>query len=63
MVKILADVLTEELPAVEAAYLQVLSECVHSADVILNMLARQRDRGQATTILTPEALRLRQAHR
>jgi hypothetical protein len=61
MVKILADVLTEELPAVEAAYLQVLSECVHSADVILNMLARQRDRGQATTILTPEALRLRQA--
>jgi hypothetical protein len=44
MVKILRAVLTEELPAVEAAYLQVLSECVHSADVILNMLARQRDR-------------------
>ena len=59
MVKILAAVLTGGLPAVEAASLQALSEGVHSADVILNILARQRDPGPAATILTPEALRLR----
>ena len=34
---------------------------VHSADVILNILARQRDPGPAATILTPDALRLRHA--
>jgi transposase len=61
MVKILAAVLTDGLPAVEAACLQALSEGVHSADVILNILARQRDPGPAATILTPEALRLRHA--
>ena len=61
MVKILATVLTDGLPAVEAACLQALSEGVHSADVILNILARQRDPGPAATILTPDALRLRHA--
>ena len=61
MVKILAAALTDGLPAVEAACLQALSEGVHSADVILNILARQRDPGPAATILTPEALRLRHA--
>jgi transposase len=61
MVKILAAVLTDGLPAVEAACLQALSEGVHSADVILNILARQRDPGPAATILTPDALRLRHA--
>jgi hypothetical protein len=61
MVKILAAVLTDGLPAVEAACLQALAEGVHSADVILNILARQRDPGPAATILTPEALRLRHA--
>ena len=42
MVKILAAVLTDGLPAVEAACLQALSEGVHSADVVINILARQR---------------------
>src|ERR1700723_1361111 len=61
MVKILAAVLTDGLPAVEAACLQALSEGVHSADVVINILARQRDPGPAATILTPNALGLRHA--
>jgi transposase len=61
VVKILAAVLTDGLPAVEAACLQALSEGVHSADVVINILARQRDPGPAATILTPDALRLRHA--
>ena len=32
---------------------------VHSADVILNVLGRQRDPGPPVTILTPAALTLR----
>jgi transposase len=61
MVEILAAVLTDGLPAVEAACDRALSEAVHSADVILNLLARQRDPGPSATIMTPEALTLRQA--
>jgi transposase len=61
MVKILAAVLTDGLPAVEAACVQALAEGVHSADVVINILARQRDPGPAATILTPEALCLRHA--
>src|SRR6202161_4229256 len=61
MVKILAAVLSDGLPAVEAACLEALSEGVHSADVVINILARQRDPGPAPTILTPDALRLRHA--
>ena len=61
MVKILAAVLTDGLPAVEAACLQALSEGVHSADVVINILARQRDPGPAATIMTPDALQLRHA--
>ena len=53
--------LTDGLPAVEAACIQALSEGVHSADVILNILARQRDPGPPMTIMTPDALRLRHA--
>lgn len=34
---------------------------VHSADVVLNILARQRDPGPPATILTPAALTLRHA--
>ena len=45
----------------EAACVQALSESVHSADVILNILARQRDPGPPMTIMTPDALRLRHA--
>ena len=61
MVKILAAVLSDGLPAVEAACHQALAESVHSADVIINILARQRDPGPTATILTPDALRLRHA--
>ena len=61
MVKILAAVLSDGLPAVEAACHQALSEGVHSADVVINILARQRDPGPAATIMTPDALRLRHA--
>jgi Integrase core domain len=42
MVKILAAVLSDGLPAVEAACAEALAEGVHSADVILNILARRR---------------------
>jgi hypothetical protein len=59
MVEILGAVLTDGLPAVEAACAEALKEGVHSADVILNILARQRDPSPPVTIMTPEALRLR----
>ena len=59
MVAILAAVLTDGLAAVEAACRDALGQGVHSADVILNILARQRDPGPPLTILTPDALRLR----
>ena len=61
MVKVLSAVLTDGLAAVEAACAEALADGVHSADVVLNILARQRDPGPAATILTPEALRLRHA--
>jgi len=61
MVKILAAVLTDGLAAVEAACAEAVADGVHSADVVLNILARHRDPGPVATIPTPEALRLRQA--
>jgi len=61
MVKVLSAVLSDGLVAVEAACTEALAGGVHSADVILNILARQRDPGPAATILTPDALRLRHA--
>src|SRR5271169_6313620 len=60
-VKILAAVLSDGLPAVEAACAQALAEGVHSADVVLNILARQSDPGPAPPIHTPAALSLRHA--
>ena len=42
MVKILAAVLDDGLPAVEAACAAAMDQGVHSADVILNILARRR---------------------
>jgi transposase len=59
MVKILTTVLSDGLPAVEAACGEALRENVHSADVILNILARRRETTNPITIMTPEALRLR----
>src|SRR6476469_7378644 len=61
MVDILNAVLTYGLPAVEAACAEALAHGVHSADVVLNILARQRDPGPPATILTPAALTLRHA--
>ena len=61
MVAILAAVLTDGLAGVEAACAEALAHGVHSADVVLNILARQRDPGPALTILAPDALRLRHA--
>jgi transposase len=61
MVSVLSAVLSDGLMAVEAACAEALAAGVHSADVILNILARQRDPGPAATIMTPEALRLRHA--
>ena len=58
MVDILSAALADGLPAVEAACAEALNEGVHSADVILNILARRRDPGPPATITTPDALRL-----
>jgi hypothetical protein len=59
MVDILAAVLSDGLAAVEAACAEALREGVHSADVVLNILARRREPPAPVAILTPEALRLR----
>ena len=56
MVAILSAVLTDGLPAVEAACAQAMAEGVHSSDVIINILTRHRDPGPTATILTPDAL-------
>jgi hypothetical protein len=61
MVAILAAVLADGLTSVEAACGEALDQGVHSADVVLNILARQRDPAPAVSIVTPEALRLRHA--
>ena len=61
MVKILSAVLTDGLAAVEGACAEALGDGVHSADVVLNILARRRDPAPAATILTPKALRLHHA--
>ena len=58
MVAILTAVLSDGLPAVEAACAEALGEGVHSADVILNVLARAREPTRTITIMTPDALRL-----
>jgi transposase len=59
MVEILGAVLTDGLPAVEAACAAALAAGVYSSDVVINILARRRDPATAVTILTPDALRLR----
>lgn len=61
MVDILNAVLTDGLPAVEAACGEALGHGVHSADVVLNILARQRDPTPPANIMTPAALTLRHA--
>ena len=59
MVKILTAVMSDGLAAVEAACAEALEEGVHSADVILNILARRREVIRPLTITTPDALKLR----
>src|SRR4051794_7126114 len=60
MVAILAGVLRDGLAALEAACLEALSAGVHSADVVLNILARRREpKADPITVTTPDALRLR----
>jgi hypothetical protein len=63
MVKVLSAVLMDGLTQVDAACAEALSEGVHSADVILNILARRRDPAPPVTIMTPDALRLTHAPR
>jgi len=45
MVKVLAAVLTDVLASVDAACAEALGQGVHSADVIINILARRKDPG------------------
>ena len=59
MVNILTAVLSDGLPAVEAACQDALREGVHAADVILNILARRREATATISVITPDALRLR----
>jgi hypothetical protein len=54
-------VLTDGLPAVEAARVEAIAQGVHSADVVLNILARRRNPEPPPTIFTPAALTLRHA--
>jgi hypothetical protein len=61
MVAILSAVLMDGLVPVEAACAEAIDQNVHSADVILNILARKRDPAPAITILTPDALQLQHA--
>jgi hypothetical protein len=58
MVQILTVVLSDGLPAVEAACQEALRDGVHSADIVLNILSRQREPAPPLTIMTPDALRL-----
>ena len=59
MVDILSAVLSDGMPAVEAACTEALGEGACSADVILNILARRRDIARPLTMATPDALKLR----
>ena len=61
MVNILTTVLSDGQPAVEAACQEALREGVHSADVIINILARRRHPEPSATVATPAALQLRHA--
>ena len=59
MVDLLAAVLSDGLPAVDAACAEALSQGAFSSDVILNILTRRREPEPPRTIMTPDALRLR----
>ena len=61
MVDILTAVLADGLPAAEAACAEAIAQGVHSADVVLNVLARQRNPGPPATIIAPAVLTLHHA--
>jgi transposase len=61
MVDVLNAVLTDGLPAVEAACAEALAGGVNSSDVILNLLARRSVPPPVANVLTPRALTLAQA--
>jgi len=58
MVQILSCVADDGLPAVEAACREALDNGVHSAPVVINILARRREPAPPPFLLTPAALRL-----
>jgi len=58
VVEILGAVLTDGLDAVEAACSEALAHNVHSAGVVLNILARHREPPPTLTLTTPDALKL-----
>jgi len=58
MVKILICVPDDGPQAVEAACREVLDQGVHSAPIVINILARSRDPAPAALLLTPATLRL-----
>jgi transposase len=59
MVSILTGVLTDGLPAVEAACREALASGIASADVILNFLARSQAAAPTGPVQTPESLQLK----
>jgi transposase len=59
MVSILTGVLTDGLPAVEAACREALASGIASADVILNILARSQAPAPTGPVQTPESLQLK----
>jgi hypothetical protein len=58
-VKVLAAVPDHGLAAVEAACIEALAAGIASGDVILTVLARQREPVPPPSITTPDALRLK----
>jgi hypothetical protein len=61
MVQILTCVRDDGLQAVEAACREALDQGVHSAPVIINILARSKDATPPPLLLTPASLRLTHA--
>ena len=58
-VKVLSAVLDHGLAAVEAAGAETLNAGIASGDVILTVLARQRQPAPPPSVTTPDALRLK----
>jgi transposase len=61
MVQILSCVAADGLPTVEAACREALDQGVHSAPVIINILARRKDVAPLPLLLTPASLHLTHA--